>query len=92
MKTSLNANFINYNIPIIRYSLPCYYILCSAEASSNLQRYDGIRYGGDRKYNKSIQLDITYDDPEEMFEPTSEGFHERVKEFRGKHFGNEVQR
>ncbi|OYT52168.1 MAG: Asp-tRNA(Asn)/Glu-tRNA(Gln) amidotransferase GatCAB subunit A [Desulfurococcales archaeon ex4484_204] len=33
------------NMPISRYSLPAYYIIAMAEASSNLARYDGIRYG-----------------------------------------------
>lgn len=33
------------SIPAIRYSLPAYYIIAMAEASSNLARYDGIRYG-----------------------------------------------
>jgi len=32
-------------MPIIRYSLPVYYIIAMAEASSNLARYDGLRYG-----------------------------------------------
>lgn len=32
-------------MPIIRYSLPAYYIIATAEASSNLARYDGLRYG-----------------------------------------------
>ena len=31
--------------PRLRYALPVYYILACAEASSNLSRYDGIRYG-----------------------------------------------
>ncbi len=33
------------SLPFLKYALPAYYILCMAEASSNLARYDGIRYG-----------------------------------------------
>jgi aspartyl-tRNA(Asn)/glutamyl-tRNA(Gln) amidotransferase subunit A len=33
------------SFPLLKYSLPTYYILITAEASSNLARYDGVRYG-----------------------------------------------
>jgi aspartyl-tRNA(Asn)/glutamyl-tRNA(Gln) amidotransferase subunit A len=33
------------NFPLLKYALPVYYIIACAEASSNLGRYDGIRYG-----------------------------------------------
>jgi aspartyl-tRNA(Asn)/glutamyl-tRNA(Gln) amidotransferase subunit A len=33
------------DFPLINYSLPAYYILTTAEASSNLNRFDGVRYG-----------------------------------------------
>ena len=37
---------INYiSLPMLEYLVPCYYILTTAEASSNLARYDGIRFG-----------------------------------------------
>ena len=41
----LGAELIEVDIPLAKYSAPCYYIITSAEASSNLGRYDGIRYG-----------------------------------------------
>lgn len=42
---SLGARIISVDIPSVKYALPAYYILAPAEASSNLSRYDGIRYG-----------------------------------------------
>ncbi len=39
------AELIEVEVPYAKYSAPCYYIITSAEASSNLGRYDGIRYG-----------------------------------------------
>ncbi|MEE1024960.1 MAG: Asp-tRNA(Asn)/Glu-tRNA(Gln) amidotransferase subunit GatA [Acutalibacteraceae bacterium] len=41
----LGAEIVRFDMPIIKYALPVYYILACAEASSNLGRYDGIRYG-----------------------------------------------
>lgn len=39
------AELVEVEIPHAKYAAPCYYIITSAEASSNLGRYDGIRYG-----------------------------------------------
>ncbi len=39
------ANVVDINLPSTDLALPVYYIICSAEASSNLSRYDGVRYG-----------------------------------------------
>lgn len=41
----LGAELVEVDVPLAKYSAPCYYIITSAEASSNLGRYDGIRYG-----------------------------------------------
>ncbi len=42
---NLGAELVEVEVPLAKYSAPCYYIITSAEASSNLARYDGIRYG-----------------------------------------------
>ncbi len=39
------AKIVEISLPLTEYALPCYYIIAPAEASSNLARYDGLRYG-----------------------------------------------
>ncbi len=39
------CEIVDVSLPHTRYGLPCYYIIAPAEASSNLARYDGIRFG-----------------------------------------------
>ena len=58
------------SLPHTMYALPTYYIVAPAEASSNLARYDGVKYGHRSKGNNLI----------EMYENTrSEGFGDEVK-------------
>ena len=42
---SLGAQLVQVSLPTLKYALPVYYILACAEASSNLSRYDGVKYG-----------------------------------------------
>jgi aspartyl-tRNA(Asn)/glutamyl-tRNA(Gln) amidotransferase subunit A len=42
---SLGATLVDIELPHARYAIPVYYLVCTAEASSNLARYDGVRYG-----------------------------------------------
>ena len=68
---SLGAEIVYFDLPALKYALPVYYILACAEASSNLGRYDGIRYG----YKTP-----TYNDVNDMICKTrSEGFGSEVK-------------
>ena len=39
------AQIVEVSLPLMEYCLPAYYIMAPAEASSNLARYDGVRYG-----------------------------------------------
>ena len=60
----------NISLPHTVYALPAYYIVAPAEASSNLARYDGVKYGHRAKGKNLI----------EMYENTrSEGFGDEVK-------------
>ena len=60
----------NISLPHTKYALPTYYIVAPAEASSNLARYDGVKYGHRSKGNNLF----------EMYENTrSEGFGDEVK-------------
>jgi aspartyl-tRNA(Asn)/glutamyl-tRNA(Gln) amidotransferase subunit A len=57
-------------LPHTKYAIPVYYLICSAEVSSNLARYDGVRYG--------FRADA--DTLEEMYSLTrAEGFGKEVK-------------
>lgn len=61
----------NISLPHTKYALPAYYIIAPAEASSNLARYDGVRYGFRSEEGTSL---------DEMYELTrSEGFGKEVK-------------
>ena len=64
------AELVEVSLPHTKYALPAYYIVAPAEASSNLARYDGVRYG-----LREDGRDIT-----EMYEKTrSAGFGDEVR-------------
>lgn len=48
----MGAEVVEISLPHSEYALPCYYIIASSEASANLARYDGIKFGFS-KYQKS---------------------------------------
>jgi aspartyl-tRNA(Asn)/glutamyl-tRNA(Gln) amidotransferase subunit A len=43
--TAAGASLVEIDLPHARYAIPVYYLVCTAEASSNLARYDGVKYG-----------------------------------------------
>ena len=64
------AEPVEVSLPHTKYALPTYYIVAPAEASSNLARYDGVRYG----------LRVDGETLEEMYEATrGEGFGKEVR-------------
>jgi aspartyl-tRNA(Asn)/glutamyl-tRNA(Gln) amidotransferase subunit A len=68
---SLGAEIVEVSLPYLKYALPAYYIIAPAEASSNLARYDGSRYG---------YRDFSAQDIVSMFKKTRQaGFGAEVK-------------
>ena len=62
---------VDISLPLTKYALPVYYIVAPAEASSNLARYDGVKYGHRAE---------DYSDIASMYENTrAEGFGDEVK-------------
>ncbi len=67
----LGAEIVHIELPAVKYALPVYYIIACAEASSNLGRYDGIRYGYKTDHYNGVH--------DMVCRTRSEGFGEEVK-------------
>ena len=73
MLRDAGAEIVDISLPHTKYALPAYYVIAPAEASSNLARYDGVRYGRRAKLGQG-------DGIVEMYEKTrAEGFGPEVK-------------
>lgn len=70
------AEIVEVSIPLTEYAVPIYYLIASSEASSNLSRYDGVKYGYRYEFKdlSSVSLDSFY------------------SKTRGLGFGSEVKR
>ena len=67
----MGAEIVDISLPNSELAIPVYYVIAPAEASSNLSRYDGVRYGYRTK---------EYDDLMDMyFKTRQEGFGDEVK-------------
>ena len=73
MMRDAGAEIVDISLPHTKYALPAYYVIAPAEASSNLARYDGVRYGHRAKLAQG-------DGITEMYEKTrAEGFGREVQ-------------
>ena len=73
MLADAGAKIVDITLPHTKYALPAYYVIAPAEASSNLARYDGVRYGHRAKLAQG-------DGITEMYEKTrAEGFGAEVQ-------------
>ena len=73
MMRDAGAEIVDISLPHTKYALPAYYVIAPAEASSNLARYDGVRYGHRAKLAAG-------DGITEMYEKTrAEGFGDEVQ-------------
>ena len=73
MLRDAGAEIVDISLPHTKYALPAYYVIAPAEASSNLARYDGVRYGHRAKLSQG-------DGITEMYEKTrAEGFGPEVQ-------------
>jgi len=73
MLRDAGAEIVDISLPHTKYALPTYYVIAPAEASSNLARYDGVRYGHRAKLGQG-------DGITELYEKTrAEGFGPEVQ-------------
>lgn len=70
------AEIVEVSIPFVKHAVSVYYLIATSEASSNLARYDGIRYGHRANFEERSSVDL-------------EEFYSRT---RGEGFGHEVKR
>jgi len=73
---NLGIKILEISLPHTEYALACYYIIASSEASANLARYDGIKYGLPKVKSQKSKVKSLFD---VYLENRGEGFGEEVK-------------
>lgn len=67
----LGAEIVDVSLPLTKYAIPTYYLLVKSEGSSNMSRYDGVKYGHASDQAKELE--------EIYLKSRSEGFGDEVK-------------
>jgi aspartyl-tRNA(Asn)/glutamyl-tRNA(Gln) amidotransferase subunit A len=88
---SLGALAVPVSLPTTRAALAAYYVLAPAEASSNLARYDGVRYGGAVDSTDGSSSDGSSSDGSSA-DSSDASYAKAVSEYRAAHFGAETRR
>ncbi len=73
---SRGAEIVEVSVPLTSYAVPMYYLIAASECSSNLARYDGVKYGFRAQFDSLGSVDL-------------EDFYKKT---RGEGFGKEVKR
>ena len=73
----LGHNLVEVSLPHTQAAIPVYYVLASAEASTNLSRYDGVRFGHRCDDPQSLQ---------DLYERSREGFGAEVSANLDRHY------
>ena len=74
----LGAKVVSVSVPSVPLAIPAYYVLACAEASSNLARFDGLRYGARHEATSKLEKAKMY-------------LHDAITASRTEGFGVEVQ-
>jgi aspartyl-tRNA(Asn)/glutamyl-tRNA(Gln) amidotransferase subunit A len=79
------ADIVSVEMPTVRFALSAYYVLASAEASSNLAKYDGVRYGHRAEQSLTSTISTSSSKPPSPFL-------QHISTTRSQGFGKEVQK
>ncbi|MFQ6049873.1 MAG: Asp-tRNA(Asn)/Glu-tRNA(Gln) amidotransferase subunit GatA [Candidatus Paceibacterales bacterium] len=85
----MGVKILEVSLPHTEYALPCYYIINPSEASANLARYDGIKYGYSKTKNRAVAKAAM---ARRRQKPKTKNLLEVYLYSRGEGFGEEVRR
>ena len=89
---SRGATLVDVELPHARYATPVYYLVSTAEASSNLARYDGVRYGFRARADSPAKAGLHDRNADGRAEAGHHGLKAMYAQTRAQGFGPEVKR